>query len=543
MPDAASPPWHENAIIYQVPVGLLRDTNGNGWGDLDGVTDSLQHIHDLGATAIWLQPFYASPYVDGGYDVIDHLTVSDRFGTVQDFKDLMSRADELGLKVILDLVVQHTSNKHSWFWQACHDRDSKYRDYYIWADEPEDTIVEPVFPTVEDSVWAWSEQAGQYYRHTFYSHEPDLDVGNPDVRDEIRRIMEHWLELGVAGFRVDAVPYMVLQAAQSDPRENGFWFLEELHDLVRKHRPDGVLIAESDVEPAKYADYFGDGNRFTMLLNFWLNNHLFLSMAREEAEPLLRALKDQPRPPDGCQYATWLRNHDELDLEQLSDAEREETMAVFAPEPEMRAFGRGIRRRLAPMLADPRRLKQAMFLLCALPGTPVMLYGDEIGMGEDLGLPDRASVRTPMQWTGHRNAGFSTAAGIELIHPVIDDGPFGYHHVNVTDQSERPESLLETLKHLFELRKQLGPYHSATAEGVELDDAGVLAVRHRDGTADALMLANLSAKRTQIRLPDDHRDDWVEVVADHAYDSAATDQEIELHGYGYRWFRLNGSGS
>jgi maltose alpha-D-glucosyltransferase / alpha-amylase len=537
MADEGPGSWYENAIIYQVPVGLLRDTDGNGWGDLAGVAESLQHVHDLGANAIWLQPFYPSPYVDGGYDVIDHLGVSDRFGTEQDFKDLMTRADELDIKVIVDLVVQHTSKEHPWFREACRDPESTYRGYYIWADEPHDTIVEPVFPTVNDSVWAWEESAGQYYRHTFYEHEPDLDVGHPGVRQEILRIVEHWLDLGVAGFRVDAVPYMVAQAAEAEPRDDGFWLLEEIQQHVHGVRPDAVLIAESDVEPERYTDYFGDGNRFTMLLNFWLNNHLFLAMARQEAEPLVRALTSQPIPPDGCHYAIWLRNHDELDLERLTDAEREETMAAFAPEPQMRAFGRGIRRRLAPMLSDPRRLKLAMFLLCALPGTPVLLYGDEIGMGENLELPDRASVRTPMQWTGHRNAGFSDAAAIELVRPVIDEGPFAYQHVNVTEQSKQPDSLLETLRYLFRLRRDLGPFRTRTAEVVELDDSRVLGLRHRDGTADVLMLANLSPDRTEVTLPPGHREDWQEVVSDHDYDPSSGGEPIGLHGYGYRWFR------
>ena len=534
----ASPPWFENAIIYQVPTGLIKDTDGNGWGDLPGVMQSLQHIHDLGADAIWMQPFYSSPYVDGGYDVIDPLAVSDRFGTIEDFKDLMTCADELGIKVILDLVVQHTSTEHPWFRKACRDRDSAYRDYYVWADEPHDTVVHPVFPTVHDSVWAWSEEAGQYYRHTFYDHEPDLDVGHPAVREEIRRIMEFWLDLGVAGFRMDAVPYMVAQAALADPRDDGFWLLEDMREIVRRHRSDGVLIAEADVEPEEYADYFGDGNRFTMLLNFWLNNNLFLALARGDAEPLVRALQKQPAPPPGCQYAIWLRNHDELDLERLSDAEQEETMAVFAPQPRMRAFGRGIRRRLAPMLEDPRQLKLAMLLLTALPGTPVLLYGDEIGMGEDLELPDRASVRTPMQWSNTRNAGFSEAEENELVRPVISQGPFAYQHINVEDQVKDPESLLETLKHLFRLRRELGPFLTSTAEVLDVGTSAVLALRHDDGAAPVLILANLSGEAVDVRLPEGHRGDWVEVIADHAYESAGTERAVHLHGYGYRWFRL-----
>lgn len=531
--------WHQNAVIYQVPVGLLKDSNGNGWGDLRGVTESLEHIHRLGANALWLQPFYRSPYADGGYDISDHTDVSDRFGTLEDFDDLVRRADELGIEVILDLVVQHTSTQHRWFHDACRDRGSRFRDFYIWADDPRETIVEPVFPDVDDTVWTWCEEAGQYYRHTFYHHEPDLNLGNPEVREAIRAVMEFWLEKGVAGFRVDAAPFLVRQAAQADPRDDGFWFLQEMRQTVQKHRPDGILMAEANVDPHQYADYFGEDNRFTTMLNFWLNNHLFLALARGEGEPLARALKTQPMPPDSSQYAIWLRNHDELDLSRLTDDEREETMAVFAPEPQMRAFGRGIRRRLAPMMRDPRQLKLAMFLLGALPGTPVVLYGDEIGMGENLELPDRASVRTPMQWSEQRNAGFSTAPSMDLVHPVIESGPFGYHYVNVDAESKNPQSLLETLKKLFALRGELGPFHAKTTTIVEVASPHVLALRHH-ARADVLTIANLCQERLDVALPEEHRADWEEVLADHAYDEDAVDGTVHLHGYGYRWFRRRG---
>jgi maltose alpha-D-glucosyltransferase/alpha-amylase len=531
-------PWYEKAVVYQIPVALFQDTTGNGWGDLPGVTRRLDHVKDVGADAVWLTPFYRTPYVDGGYDVVDHLDVSDRFGTLEDFKDLMDRAGELDLEVIVDLVVQHTSSSHPWFRHACRDRASRYRDYFIWADEPHETRVQPMFPTVEDSVWTWQEEAGQYYRHTFYHHEPDLNVANPDVRAEIRRIMEFWLELGVAGFRVDAVPYIVREAAEVDGYDDGLWILEEMRETVHRHRPDGVLIAEADVTPEQYADYFGNGNRFTMLLNFWLNNHLFLALAREEAEPLRRALAEQPDPPDGCHYAIWLRNHDELDLERLSDAEREETMAVFAPHPQMRAYGRGIRRRLAPMLSDPRQRKLALFLLCSLPGTPFLLYGDEIGMGDDLELPDRAAVRTPMQWSAERpNAGFSDADPLQTVQPVIQHGPFGYPNVNVADQRDEPGSMLRTFHRLFDVRREQGPLLTTEARPLALEEPAVFAVRYDDGGHSSLLLANLGSGRIDVALPEEHQEGWEEILADHAYDDDPKGDILHLHGFGYRWLR------
>jgi maltose alpha-D-glucosyltransferase / alpha-amylase len=528
-----SPPWYQNAVIYQVPTALLRDTSGNGIGDLRGVTESLDHISRLGATVIWMQPFYRSPFVDGGYDVVDHFDVCDQFGTIEDFKDLVAHAHELDLKVVVDLVVQHTSVGHPWFREACRDPSSPFRDYYVWADQPHDTDFEPVFPTVEDSVWARSEEAGAYYRHVFYSHEPDLDVGNPAVRKEIHRIMRHWLDLGVDGFRVDAVPYMVQTAAQTDDRDDGFWILEELRAVAAEQNPDAVLIAESDVEPESYAPYFGDGNRMQMLLNFWVNNNIFLALVRADAGPIARALEAQPTPPAGCEYAMWLRNHDELDLERLSGAEREETMAVLAPHPQMRAFGRGIRRRLAPMLEDPRCRKLAIAVLCSFPGASIILYGDEIGMGEDLELPDRASVRTPMQWNASRNAGFSRAPASELVRPVIDSGPFGYHYVNVEDEENDPGSLLNTVRRLFACRGELGPFATGAVEVVDTGDARVLGLRHADARAPVLMLANLSAQIVSVDVP---LDGMEEVVSDHSYEPKPGEAAL-LYGYGFRWFR------
>lgn len=538
---ARDPSWYENVVIYQIPVGLFRDSTGNGTGDLRGVTEKLDHVKHLGAEAVWLEPFYRTPYLDGGYDVTDHLDVSDRFGTMDDFDDLMSRARALGLEVILDLVVQHTSAAHPWFRAACRDRGSRFRDYYIWTDEPHETNVEPIFPTVEDSVWTWQEEAGQYYRHAFYAHEPDLNVANADVRDEIRAIMEFWLRKGVAGFRVDAAPYLVGEAARVDGEVNGFWFLEEMRRTVRRHRPDGVLMAEADVEPQQYADYFEGGDRVTTLLDFWVNNCLFLALAREEAEPLRAALELQPDPPENCYYTTWLRNHDELDLERLTPAEREETMALFAPHPQMRAFGRGIRRRLAPMLDDPRRRKLAFFLLCALPGTPIILYGDEIGMGDQVELPDRAAVRPPMQWSGEVNAGFSEAHEVQLVQPVITDGPFGYRHINVEEELGDPGSLLRTVRTLLGVRRDHGPFLTTAARPVAVPEENVFAVSYSDDGSTSLLLANLRPRDTTVTLPVDLQQDWEELLDDQPYDDPPKGEQIALHGYGYRWLRVTGT--
>ena len=323
------PLWYRNAVIYQIDPSLFRDSNGDGCGDLRGITERLDYIRGLGCTAIWLMPFYQSPFEDAGYDISDHLQVAERFGDLADIVALLEKAEELGLHVIIELV-QHTSSEHRWFQEARRDRDSPYRDYYIWADEPDDAI-EPIFPTVEDSVWTWDEQAGQYYRHLFYKHEPDLNPTNPRVIHEIERIMSFWLRLGVSGFRIDAAVHMVRQAGGGDLRQ-GYWLLEHMRDFVTMRRPETVLLGEIDTDPEKYIEYFGDeADRVTLLLDFWVNNHLFLALARQQAEPLCRALNSQPLPPSHSQYALWIRNHDELSLDRLEEDERNEVLDTFAP--------------------------------------------------------------------------------------------------------------------------------------------------------------------------------------------------------------------
>jgi maltose alpha-D-glucosyltransferase/alpha-amylase len=499
--------WFDDAVVYEVPPALMGDADGDGHGDLRGVIKALPHIASLGATAVWLQPFYPSPWRDGGYDVTDHFGVDPRLGTLDDVTELIEAADRLGMRVIVDLVVQHTSVDHPWFREALRARDSPFRDRYIWADEPGPAPVKQIFPTVEDGVWAWSEEAGQYYRHTFYSHEPDLNMASPEVGAYVLDVARRWLDLGVAGLRVDAAPYIVADAAQADPREGGFWLVEELRQVVSGCRQDAVLIAESDVEPEDYADYFGASDRFTGVLNFWLNNHLFLALARQRAEPLARALAAQPRPPAGCSYAVWLRNHDELDLERLTEDERREVTAAFAPEERMRAFGRGIRRRLAPMLGHPHRLEMALSVLCALPGTPVLLYGDELGMGEDLDHEDRAAVRLPMPWEGPGS---------------------------VAAQEGDPDSVLHAVRRLLRTRADLGPLHPERLEVLDAGHPAVLAMLVRGEGGSALMVANLSAVEAVPALPPDLTG---EVLLAHPEDGRAAAQGA-LPAYGYRWLRV-----
>jgi maltose alpha-D-glucosyltransferase/alpha-amylase len=533
------PLWYRNAVIYQVDVAFFLDSTGDGWGDLRGVTERLEHIRGLGANCIWLLPFYQSPYRDGGYDVTDHLAVDPRFGDVADFAILLNKAESLGLRVIVDLVPQHTSIEHRWFQEARRDPKSPYRDYYVWSDEPVTTDVEPVFPTVEDSVWSWDEEAQKFYRHVFYDFEPDLELGNPRVREEVRRIMAFWLRMGVAGFRIDAVPYMVERARAADGRDDGHWLLSELREFASLHHPEAVLLGEVDVPVDSYADYFGTGDRLSMLIDFWTNNHTFLALASEQAEPLERALRERPAPPPHGQYATFLRDHDELDLERLSQSERDHVLDRFAPEDEMRAYDRGIRRRLAPMLeGDTRRVAMAHALLMSLPGAPVLLYGDEIGMGEDLSRPERKAVRTVMQWTTGTNAGFSLADEERLAAPAIREGPFAYEKVNVAVQSQQRDSLLSLVGNLVRSRlgaEEIGAQHCRV---LDTGAPSVLCLCHESEGRHLVTAVNLSDQEVTCELSDDRLTDLADVLSDREYPPPGDrPTKFVVGGYGYRWLR------
>lgn len=530
--------WNRDTAIYQIDPSLFLDGDGDGRGDLPGVERALEYVKWLGASTLWLLPFYRSPFRDHGYDVTDHLSVDPRFGGIGAFCSLIERAESLGLRVLVELVMQHTSDRHPWFQAARGDRNSPYRDYYIWADEPPDDGLKPIFPGVEDSVWTWDEVAGQYYRHRFYAHEPDLELGNPRVREEMYRIMAYWLRLGVHGFRIDAVPYMIERARKADPRDDGLWLLKDMRDFAWQRRPGAVLMGEADVPPGHYDDYFGDCDRLTHLLDFSTNNHLFLSAARGDARPLQRALRQAHQASGRGRLAVWLRNHDELDLEQLSERERAQVLEAFAPEESMRVYGRGIRRRLAPMMdGDPARLAMLHALLLSLPGTPVLRYGDEIGMGENLRLRERRAVRTPMQWHGGHNGGFSDAPAEALPVQPIGDGPYGYPVVNVQAQRWRHGSLLERVRGLVQtrvaLREMLGQWRP-----VRHDSRRVFALRYDEPASGSAVFcfANLTAEALAVTVDEPDAGTLEDVACDGPY-PAPTLAPLALRGYGYRWLR------
>ncbi len=550
--------WYKDAIIYCLDVETYQDDNADGIGDFAGLTRRLDHLAGLGITCLWLLPFYPTPNRDNGYDILDYYGVDHRLGTLGDFVAFMHAARERGIRVIVDLVVNHTSNEHPWF-QEARDPDSEKHDWYVWADErPEDGAQPLIFEGDEPgSIWTYDRKARQYYMHRFYKHQPDLNIANPAVREEITKIMGFWLELGVSGFRLDAAPYMIeLKGIEGEAKvAEPYAYLRAFRDFLQWRRGDAILLAEANVGPDQVTNYFGDGKRLHMLFNFVLNQELFLALARQEAEPIKKGLEKPPALPQGGQWATFLRNHDELNLGQLSDEEREEVFAAFAPEEEMRIYNRGIRRRMPPMLGgDERRLRMAYSLLFSLPGTPVLRYGQEIGMGDDLELEDRRAVRTGMQWSDEPNAGFSKAAEKKLARPVITDGPYRYDAVNVARQRRVPDSRLNWMERLIRTRKE----HHAFGWGgwtiIETNHPAVFAhACHDSGGEDravshgapVLAVHNLSDEACTATLDleaflEAHGGGhFIDLLGDQEY-NALDDIEtpIDLEGYGFRWFRL-----
>jgi maltose alpha-D-glucosyltransferase/alpha-amylase len=535
--------WYINVVIYSLHVESFHDSNADGVGDLDGLTASLDYLTTLGVTCLWLQPFYPSPMRDNGYDVEDYLGVDPRYGDLGDFVRFLESADQRNLRVIIDLPFNHTSDTHPWFRDACSNPDSPYRDFFYWSqDRPENLRDNPIFGEEQDANWTWHEQAGAWYYHTFYSHQPDLNYTNPAVLHEMEKIMGFWLRLGVSGFRLDAVPHM-LRA------KGGYEFDGDPHDVLRAIRRfvesqwhGTVLLGEVDTEPERYRDYFGKEDQLNVLLNFYLCNYLFLALATGECAPLGHVLEALPVALPYDQYGNFLRNHDELDLERLTEEERQRVYREFGPDESMRAFGRGIRRRLAPMLGgDHRRVRLAHSLLFTMPGTPVVRYGDEIGMGDDLSLPGRDSVRTVMQWNDHPGAGFSHAPRERWTSTVIDQGPYGNENVNVADQRRDPDSLLHWFSRAIRIRSELPEFGHGEPKVLETGNDGVFGHSCELENSAAFALHNLTGQEHTVRLRLDRErlDLALEMFSDRTYDRLKPGEcELKLGPYGFRWFRI-----
>ena len=540
--------WYQKAVIYCLDVDTFADSDGDGVGDFRGLMGRLDYLARLGVTCIWLNPIHPTPNRDDGYDVSDFYNVDPRFGNLGDFAELVHQAANRGIKVIIDLVVNHTSDQHPWFQSARSSPDSPYRDWYVWSDTaPPDRHQGMVFPGEQEATWTHDRTAKKWYYHRFYKFQPDLDITNPAVKEEIKKICSFWLQLGVAGFRMDAVPFIVEETEPGRPESpKDMEFLTELRQHVQWRKADAVLLAEANVEPDKLVEFFGDGggssNRIHMLFDFMLNGRLMLALAREDPEGIIDALQDTPQLPPGGQWATFLRNHDEVDLSRLTATQREDVFAKFGPDESMQLYGRGIRRRLAPMLGNDRRhLEMAYALQFSLRGTPVLRYGDEIGMGDDLSQDGRNAIRTPMQWSYLPNGGFSSAPKKDLVRPVISDDEFGFEQVNVTKQRHDPRSLLSWFERMIRTLREAPEVGSGRCAHVDVPvPKGVLVHRCDSEAGTMVFLHNLCNNPVEVDLSSLAKDaDFPgDVLADQEYPAVGDLKKLTLEGYGYRWIRL-----
>lgn len=534
--------WYKNAIVYSLDVETFMDSDGDGIGDFPGLTQRLDHLAAMGITCLWLLPFYPSPNRDNGYDVMDYYNVDPRLGTLGDFVEFMHQAQERGIRVLVDLVINHTSDQHPWFQESRSNPQSRYRDYYVWSKNPPESDPSLIaFPTIEDSLWDYDEQAEAYYLHHFYAHQPDLNIANRSVREEICKIMGFWLELGVSGFRIDAASFLIegigIDGASQGSLQN---FFDEMRGFLTSRQGDAVLLAEANVPAEEIPTYFGQGNRMHLLFSFLLNQYLFLAMARQAGEPLHEAFKILPEIPSSCQWLNFVRHHDELTLDHLSESERQEIFAAFAPQKNMQIYGRGIRRRLPPMFkGDRRRVELAYSLLFSLPGTPLLRYGDEIGMGDDLSLEGRTSVRTPMQWSDEPNGGFSDAPSDQLTRPVISEGEYSYKRVNVAREQREPTALINWMERVIRIRRQCPEFGYGKLQILETDEPCVFA--HCCEWSDRAVIAvhNLADQDCTVTLKSANYEHLFDLLGDRPYEALNGDRTIQLSAYGYRWFRVN----
>jgi maltose alpha-D-glucosyltransferase / alpha-amylase len=539
--------WYKNAIFYCLSVGTYMDANGDGVGDFKGLLRRLDYLQGLGITTIWLMPFQPSPGKDDGYDISDYYGVNPRYGTLGDFVEFTHGCRQRGIRVIIDLVVNHTSDAHPWFRLARASKDSPYRDWYVWSvKKPANADKGMVFPGVQKSTWTHDKEAKAWYFHRFYDFQPDLNTSNPVVQAEILKIMGFWIQLGVSGFRMDAVPFVIAtKGAKVRTPVEQYDMLRSLREFLQWRQGNAIILGEANVKPETDMEYFGKaGDRMHMMFNFHVNQHLFYAMASADTRPLAAALKATRTRPATAQWGLFLRNHDELDLGRLTKAQRDLVFGAFGPDKNMQLYNRGIRRRLAPMLGgDRRRLELAYSLLCTLPGTPVIRYGDEIGMGDNLDLPERNCARTPMQWSTEPNAGFTESD--KPVLPVIDKGPYGYEHVNVAVQRRDPNSLLNWTERIFRMRKEVPEVGWGDFQVISSRDPAVLIMRYDWRNNSVLFVHNLDEKPRELSFASGVSGEagklLVNLLAeDHSHAGDDGKHHLMLEAYGYRWYRVGG---
>jgi maltose alpha-D-glucosyltransferase/alpha-amylase len=541
--------WWKNAILYCLDVEVFLDSDGDGCGDLRGLTERLDYLAGLGITCVWLMPFYPSRQRDDGYDITDFYGIDGRLGTPGDFAEFIRTAGDRGIRVVADLVVNHTSSGHPWFRQA-RDPSAARHDWYVWADEkPEEKPGDVVFPDQENSNWEYDPKAGSWYLHRFYAHQPDLNVANPAVRDEIAQVVGYWLQQGLAGFRVDAVPFLLEpvgmpEGALVDPHE----LMRDLRRFMGRRRGDAVLMGEVNLPADQQRAFFGDedGDELQMVLNFLVNQAMYLALARGDAKPLRDVLAALPEIPEDCQWANFVRNHDELTLDKLSNDERAEVFAAFGPDPELQLYGRGLRRRLPTMVGgDERRMRMLYSLAFTLPGTPVLFYGEEIGMAENPAIPGRYSVRSPMQWSAERHGGFSTAEDARaLCRPVVDADGWNPQRVNVAAQRRADGSLLNWMERLIRRRRECPELGWGRCTVLDAGHAAVLAHRADWNGSTILAVHSFADERLEARL---ELEPGIVEAVDLLRDRDLTPGEdgtvnVALDPYDHRWFRLRRHG-
>jgi len=542
-PRSGDPLWYKDAVFYQLHVKSFADSNADGIGDFRGLTSKLDHLASLGVDCLWLQPMYPSPFRDDGYDISDYTSIHPSYGTLQDFTDFLKQAHDRGLRVIIELVLNHTSDQHAWFQEARSSTDSPRRDWYVWSDTDDRYRgVRIIFIDTELSNWAWDPVSKAYYWHRFFSHQPDLNYDNPAVREEIWKVMKFWLDLGVDGFRVDAVPYLVEREGTSC--EN----LPETHDVLKELRArldanftGRVLLAEANMWPEDVRPYFGEGDEFHMSFHFPIMPRMFMALRLEDRKPLIDIIERTPNIPESCQWGLFLRNHDELTLEMVTDLERQYMWDEYAQDPRAR-INLGIRRRLATLLdGDRRRIELMIGLLMSLPGSPILYYGDEIGMGDNVYLGDRNSVRTPMQWSSGVNAGFSTADPERLWLPLVSNAVFGYQAVNVESQQRNATSLLHWMRRLIEVRKQARIFGRGSIEFLKPDNHRVLAFTRTFGRETILVVSNLAgtAQAVDFDLSRLAGAIPIEMFGGSIFPRIGTAPYVMMMGpYDFYWFRL-----
>jgi maltose alpha-D-glucosyltransferase / alpha-amylase len=524
--------WYRNAVFYELYLRAFADGDGDGHGDFIGLRQKLDYLQWLGVDCIWLLPFYPSPLKDDGYDIASFYGLNPTFGYLEDFCMTVEEIHQRGMRVVTDLIVNHTSDQHPWFQEALRNPDSPYRDYYVWTDDPQkykDARI--IFLDTEESNWTYDEASKQYYWHRFYSSQPDLNYDNPAVGAAMLDIMRFWLEMGIDGFRVDAVPYLFeREGTNCENLPETHQYLKEMRQLIDEHYPDALLLGEANQWPRDLLPYFGDNDEFQMCFHFPVMPRLYMALARQDRSCVVEIMEDTPPIPHGCQWATFLRNHDELTLEMVTPEDRDFMWDFYSPE-QVQRLNLGIRRRLAPLLGNDRnKIELLNSLLFTLPGAPTLYYGDEIGMGDDLSLADRNGVRTPMQWTDGMNGGFSAAEVNELYSPVINNPVYGYEQVNVQKQRSDENSLLNTMRNMIDTYKRLPALAEGSLEWLDELPPSALCFWRKSEKGAVLALHNLSAQPLEIDLP-------VTKDMTDAFEMGGEviNTTVVLGAYGYRW--------